>query len=317
MTEHMVLVGNPVVDFTIIVEHFPIVPDDNQKYTARFVTPGGSATTMYLGARLGMKMSLLGHMGQDDFGDTWLKLAQQHPNIDVSGVVRLPGKDTSVTVVVADPHGHHVFLGTRDWMHHTLAERPAWAAAIHEADVTMVTGWNYRSFGEQINLEIFEAARASGKATFYDAGPEQNFWPKEAAAKMLAMTTVLLLTMEEAQVITGRTLPPQDIVQALLDYGPQIVLLKLGGDGNIAASRDGLVRHPGFPVEVVDTTGAGDAIVAAAGLAYLRGFDLEQFAIFCNAVGAAKVAKLGAGVNAPTHDEVEAILHHAGINLAF
>ena len=315
MPEKMAIIGGPVIDFTIVIEHFPVVPDDNQKYTARFVTPGGNATTLFMGARLGMEMSLLGHMGQDDFGEMWLKLAH-HPNINLSTLVAVPGHPTSISVVVADAHGRHVFLGSADGIHASLAERPGWAAAIREADITALNGWNYRSFGERINLEIFEAARAAGKATFYDAGPEQHFWPKEATAKMLAMTTLLMLTEEEAEVITGRALPPEDMARALLDLGPELVLLKMGAAGNIVCNRGGLARHPGFPVEVVDTTGAGDSIVAAAGFAYLRGFDLEQFAIFCNAVGAAEVAKLGAGINAPTREEVEAILCHAGINLA-
>jgi sugar/nucleoside kinase (ribokinase family) len=69
---------------------------------------------------------------------------------------------------------------------------------------------------------------------------------------------------------------------------------------------------PGFPVEAVDATGAGDSLDAAVLYGYLRGLSLPALGALGNATGAAKVQKLGTGHNLPTMNEVAAVLKRFG-----
>jgi len=68
---------------------------------------------------------------------------------------------------------------------------------------------------------------------------------------------------------------------------------------------------------VRDTSAAGDSFDAAFIYAYLRGWSLADVAAFANAVGAAKVQKIGSGTQVPTADEVRAVLKKYGVPLDF
>ncbi|MFQ5932513.1 MAG: PfkB family carbohydrate kinase, partial [Nitrospiraceae bacterium] len=73
---------------------------------------------------------------------------------------------------------------------------------------------------------------------------------------------------------------------------------------------------PGFAVEVVDTTAAGDSFDAAVIYGYLSGLEPVRTATLANAVGAAKARKRGTGHQVPTVDEIRNVLENAGHNSA-
>ena len=73
-------------------------------------------------------------------------------------------------------------------------------------------------------------------------------------------------------------------------------------------TRDGTFDSPGFPVVARDVAGAGDCFAAAFVYGHLSGWGLERAAVLANATGAAKVQKRGTGRQAPTPDEVRAVL---------
>src|SRR5690606_1105176 len=116
----------------------------------------------------------------------------------------------------------------------------------------------------------------------------------------------LLLTAEEAQHITEAQ--GADAARELQARGPDAVVLKLGADGCLVAHETGVVHHPGFEVEVVDTVGAGDSFVAAFIAAYLRGDDWRACAALANAMGAAVAATQGAGRSVPPLSRILQIL---------
>ena len=84
--------------------------------------------------------------------------------------------------------------------------------------------------------------------------------------------------------------------------------LKLGGEGCHLISRDQSTHFPAYPVPAVDLTGAGDSFDGAIIYGFLQRLSLERLGTLANATGAAKVGKLGTGLNMPTADEIRAIL---------
>jgi sugar/nucleoside kinase (ribokinase family) len=78
------------------------------------------------------------------------------------------------------------------------------------------------------------------------------------------------------------------------------------------ATAEAHVQVPGFPVEVRDTAGAGDAFTSACVYGYLKGWSLEKMGLLANAVGAMAVAKLGTGTMLPQREEIAALLHQHG-----
>jgi ribokinase len=85
------------------------------------------------------------------------------------------------------------------------------------------------------------------------------------------------------------------------------VVVTLGAEGALVASAEGLARVPSVAVDVVDTTGAGDAFAAALAWRLGAGVPLAEAAAYAARVGAAAVTKPGAQESYPTAAEVEAL----------
>ena len=102
--------------------------------------------------------------------------------------------------------------------------------------------------------------------------------------------------------------PPSAVTERLCMDGADIAIVTLGERGAVA-SWDGQTRaFPAFPVDVVDTTGAGDAFHGAFMFALMQGWDVPRMAHFAAAVGALNCRALGGRSALPTRDEVNALL---------
>jgi ribokinase len=97
--------------------------------------------------------------------------------------------------------------------------------------------------------------------------------------------------------------------QALRALGPQTVILKLGDQGCLCSDGGTEIISPGFPVQAVDTTAAGDTFNAALGVALCEQMPLGEALRFANAAAAISVTRLGAQSSAPSRDEVDAFLN--------
>lgn len=95
------------------------------------------------------------------------------------------------------------------------------------------------------------------------------------------------------------------VAQKLLNAEVKKVVLKLGANGALLATRDGIKHIKGVKVHPVDTTAAGDAFTTSLSVAYAQGKTLEEAAVFANYVGALTVAKFGAQPSIPSMDEVK------------
>jgi sugar/nucleoside kinase (ribokinase family) len=90
------------------------------------------------------------------------------------------------------------------------------------------------------------------------------------------------------------------------------VALKLGPEGCLVGNGEGFWRVPGFAVEALDSTGAGDSFGAGMIAGYLGGLDWQSSAVLANAMGAMAAANVGAATVAPRAQEVQDLLrqHH-------
>ncbi len=126
----------------------------------------------------------------------------------------------------------------------------------------------------------------------------------EISKPVLDKTTILFPSGEEAEMLAGIK-GAEKACKKLLEMGPKIVVLKQGKDGCTIYS-SGLVdeiRVPGFEVEEIDPTGAGDSFDGAFIVGYLAGWDLKRIGKFANAAGALKVQFFGPMSNT-SYDEV-------------
>ncbi|MCL4560834.1 MAG: carbohydrate kinase family protein [Chloroflexi bacterium] len=299
-------IGDLVVDLVMTIPSLPVEADRVQIASSLFIEPGGAGNFLIAGSRLGMKMSALGVIGRDVFGDAIVS-ALEAEQVDLSSLIRQPGGSTTAVVVLVDRVGRHTFLG-KYGEGPVVSFNEGWRRAVEAAGVVFSCGYVLQEKRlADACLEALEHASRSGVPTFFDPGPDMALASDEQRQWAVAASRVLLMTEEEIPYMTGG----QEGIGAaaqLLGRGPQVVCIKRGGLGCLILTPEGEVEHPGFPVSVRDTTAAGDAFDAAFIAAYLLGWSLHDVAVFANAMGAAKVRKMGSGGRVPTAEEVQAVL---------
>ena len=314
MAHSVVVLANAVVDLCIRIGWFPVLPAEHQMTGKRLFTPGGMANSLICGARLGLEMVSLGNIGQDDLSDLWYsKMRAEGVNVEL--MLQHPDKATTYALVLSVANGEHVFIGDRGDPASGPAVFPSsWQKVIAGADAILLAGWNYLSLGAAPNLVAAELAQAAGVPIFFDPGPEVLDIPPDWMHRQLAASTVTLLTREEAHLILGHDGEPEIMAAEILALGPEIVILKLGGEGMIARSAIETVQQPGFEVQVEDMTAAGDSVAASVIYSYLAGHSLARMVTLANATGAVAVSKFGAGTSVPYPHEVIALLRANGID---
>ncbi|MCZ9342390.1 PfkB family carbohydrate kinase, partial [Streptomyces sp. TRM76130] len=121
--------------------------------------------------------------------------------------------------------------------------------------------------------------------------------PRPLPREVLDACDPLVVNEHEAKVLLGAARvsdDPGDWARILLAKGPRSVVVTLGAEGALVASEEGVARVPSVPVDVVDTTGAGDAFTAALACRLGAGATLTEAAAYAARVGAAAVTKAGA-----------------------
>jgi len=307
----ILILGDLLADLSLRIESFPVQAGGMQRVSYFELGPGGAANTAIAAARLGLAVGQLGEIGDDRAG-RWIVEDLKAEGLDVSGVIASAQATTAVAGVIVDAHAEPAYLGYpgRQYLPSLPVE---WAERIQKAEALFVDGWVDHTRQADLILEGLQAARDSGVPSFFDPGPGNpaldNAWHAAACRR----TTVVLATEDEAQRISGRS-DPLESAKAILALGPELVVIKRGVAGCFLVRQDEVYLAGGYPVDALDTTGAGDSLDAAVIDGYLRRLPLSALGTLANAVGAAKVLKLGTGRNVPTREEVRAVLKRFGVD---
>jgi 5-dehydro-2-deoxygluconokinase len=157
------------------------------------------------------------------------------------------------------------------------------------------------------------ATRRRRAVTVHDLDYRDVFWPsRDEAARWnreaLSHATVVVGNVDEVAVVLGRRLPASRAARALLELGPELAVVKLGGEGALAATREQTVVVPPVQIEVVNGLGAGDGFGGALCHGLLAGWPLGRTLRFANAAGALVASRLGCSDDMPTLAEVEELL---------
>ncbi len=303
-------IGDLVADIITVIPALPAQAGQHQVADEVRLEPGGGANFLIAGARLGWPMAAIGALGADEWGQRVAE-ALRAEGIDLSGVTH-SGTTTTVIVLVSR-QGEHVFLG--QYGHGpTVALGEAAAGLLHRAGAVFCAGYTLREARlAEAALAALAQAKAAGIPVYFDPGPQMAGVPPEIRARLLPLVDVLLTTVEEIPLLVDGSTPAD-----LLATGAGVVVVKRGAAGCavVAAGESApVVDLPGHPVSVVDTAAAGDSFNAGFMVGRLRGWSLAEAARLANAVGAAKVQKLGGGRNVPTLLEVQAVIERFKISV--
>ncbi|MEV5831760.1 carbohydrate kinase family protein [Spirillospora sp. NPDC052242] len=287
------------------VEGIPAGQDTVVVEEIRATAAGAAAGTAVALARLGNEVVSVGAIGDDDLGDLLVAIMNRN-GVDVTGLVRRTADQTSASVLPIRGDGgrpsFHV-PGANLTLTPAAVERGLLVAAdaVHLGGPDVTFGLNDPAF-----FAMLEAARANGTIVTMDLLSNLPDLLKGAAA-FLPHVDHVLPNQEQAAAMTGET-DPEKAALALRAEGPASVIVTLGGDGSLLATADGVTHLPALPVDVVDTTGCGDAYCAGFVTALVRSRPVADAARWGTAAAATVAQGLGSDAGLTDLDAVLALL---------
>lgn len=279
-------------DVTLRVDALP-EPDGEARIQSQNRSGGGSAANVAVAlAGLDVETGLVGSIGTDENGHL-ARRELTRTGVDLTHLVEVEDGATTVKYLIVAPDGEVMVLGNDGANEHV---EPT------DIDADYVRGADHLHLTSQrpdTAAELGRIARSAGLTVSFDPGrrlAERDFAPA------LAHSDVIFLNEREAGTILD-----DDLEHPSSELHGRVVVTKHGVDGASIHTPTGSYTHPGFSVESVDTTGAGDAFAAGFIATFLRHGDYERALEFANACGAMASLEDGART-APTRAEVEAFL---------
>ena len=253
----------------------------------RMTAAGSAGGTALVLARLGAEVRSAGAVGTDPVGDMLVRLLARD-GVDASLLVRRDAEQTSASVLPIRPNGDrpafHV-VGANGTYGPDDAPWDAIAGATH----LHLGGPEF--MGGEAAAQILSRAREGGVVTSADILAPGDPGLLEWIGPCLEHLDYLLPNDEQAMGFTG-TDDVEAACRALVERGVGCVAATCGADGVIIVDADGAERVPAFEIDVVDTTGCGDAFSAG----FLRGLSLDRSRREAAVLGCAAAALVAQGL---------------------
>jgi fructokinase len=308
----VVALGELLIDFT------PAGKSENGN-TLFEMNPGGApANVLTVVTKLGGKSAFIGKVGDDQFGH-FLRQVLENNNIETKGLKNTILANTTLAFVHLDKSGERSF---------TFYRNPGADMMLNNDDIDLSLIDNSKIFhfgslsltdepSRTATLTALKYAKRNNKIISYDPNWRPTLWKDEKSAKKemffpLKYVDIVKLSLEEMQFLTGES-NIQIASDILYNMGIKLVLVTLGQDGCYYKHSSGYGQIPAYSVDVVDTTGAGDAFLGGVlyniskigySLEKVSRREIEKIIEFSNAVGGLCTTKKGAIPAMPTMEDV-------------
>jgi sugar/nucleoside kinase (ribokinase family) len=265
---------------------------------------GSASAIMAMGlARLGTSVAFVGHVGQDLFGRLCLE-EMAGRGIDLSRVLQAGGPKTGLTVSITSPRDRALvtYLG---------AIRALTGADVPDASLRGFDHLHSSSFFFQDGLrpdlpDLFARAHRAGLTTSLDTGFDPSGRWDGGLRETLRETDLFFPNEVELAALTGTEDPTEGLRR--LENGRTRVVAKLGKNGAMTLDGGQAVHVPAYPVEAVDTTGAGDSFNAGFLHRWLQGAPILECLRLGAACGALSTLGLGGTAAQPGLADAEALV---------
>ncbi len=273
--------GVNALDLIAIIDGYP-QPDTKVQFREFDVQGGGVvATAMAACARLGLRTRYIGKVG----GDFWSRLALRtlsREGVDVRHVIRVKGSPGHVSIVLADrATGQRTLFFRRPPAYEIAPEE------IRREPLTAGRLLHVDGIDAPAALQAVRWAREAGMTVTMDG---ERIVPGIERVWPLVDLLVCNPRFLASQAGTGEA---EEQLRRLQGRGPARVAVTLAAEGVLALEGDRLLRVGGFPVQAVDTNGAGDVFHGACAVGEVRGWPFEWTLTFAAAVAAMKCRSLG------------------------
>ncbi len=301
--------GGVTTDQIGVVDHIPSSDEVIRLQEYRLQQGGMVATALVAAARLGAETEFLGAVGDDQNGRFAVERFAAE-GVGTAGVRVVPGSISAFSFILVEK-----VSGKRTIIHEPGVQRNRRLNDLPGDPSAFLSGVGYLhldGFWMDTAVALAENAKEAGIPITLDIGQNQRD-PK--IGTLLALADFVVPSLAFSRRYT-QSEEGQSAAQALLGYGAKAVIQTLGEQGAFVATREGQsFTVPAFPVQVVDTTGAGDSFHGGFLFALSRGYPLREAVVFASAVAALKCTRLGGQAGLPSYPQVQRFLSDRGVRL--
>lgn len=292
--------GDCDVDIFIQIEHLPAWGEKRPADLIGIEGGGVAANFCCAASTLGLRTALMSTVGGDEFGRTAVASVRGF-GVDVAGIVVKTGVSTYFSTSCLDGRGEKALTIIR-----TPAFFPAWAD-LDQRKLTQGRALHIAPFDLTVATRAASMARQAGVVVSIDLEPAMIAGGLGDVTGLLRATDILFINDLAAAQLFGAD-QPEAAARELLKLGPTTVAVTRGPRGVYARTAREECDIPAYPVEVADTTGAGDSFNAAFLGERLRGASLDQATRFAAAAAALSITAVGARSRLPTRRHVTRFL---------
>jgi ribokinase len=305
------VLGSFVVDLTARTPHMP-VPGETVLGKSFKLGPGGKGGNQATAAaRAGSKVNLITKLGEDEFGSIAVKSFKNDGiNLDYTPISKT--EPTGSALILVDDNGENMIVVTLGACG-TITRDEVFAAEeiIKKSSVLVIQ----LETSNEANIAAVELANKYKVPNVFNPAPYNNNYPKEILSKVTYVTP----NETEAGYMSGMDIIDDDsalkAANIIKSLGVKCVIITLGKRG--ALIYENLNNHafiPSFKVDVIDTTGAGDAFNGGFAHAIEKGMPVKEAVYYANAVAAISVTKFGTAPAMPTEKDIDDFLKKAENN---
>ena len=297
-------IGACVMDTLLEIPNFP--KEDTKMRANKVKQAGGGpvATGLVAAAKLGAKTEYLGVLSDDAGGkfllDDFKKYKVKTDNVEILSGFR---SFTSVIWLSSESSSRTCVFDKGDLPPLKLNNEQK--KAIINADLLMIDGNEINGAAEAVKI-----ACENGTKVLYDAGGIYD-----NVDSLLPFVDILIPSEEFALGITGEKTVEAAAKKLYFEYNPEVVVITEGKKGGTLYDGTSITVYPAFPVNVVDSNGAGDVFHGAFAAGFLKGFDFLKCCFFASAVSALKCTGVGARESVPDYETVKKFLKENGYEL--
>ena len=256
----------------------------------RLTVAGTAGGTIIDCAKLGLSTLAVGAVGDDEKADFVVSVLEKF-GVDTAGFERIKGVPTSSTILNIRPNGERPALHLRGACDYFLPPNKE-KLDIFDCKVFHLGGTGLlKKLDGSVSVELLKEAKEKDCITTWDliGATESTI---NIVKPLLPHIDYFMPSIEEASIMCGLD-DPMDIAKYYLDNGVKNCVLTMGGEGSLFVNKDETIKTPAFDINVVDTTGCGDAFNAGIITSLINNFDLEQSLKFATTTSGLVATGLG------------------------
>lgn len=293
----IIVIGDVDADIYYFVDHLPTWDEGVLVKGTKITSGGKGANTACVLSTLGAKTGIVTVVGDDDFGRRGV-VSLKNNNVDISGLEISDEDNTYHCVVMLDDTGEKAML-----VRTTKLLYPSSSQLIEKS--SYIRSAKYAHFiGLNPDLMINPVIDAKNHGVKVSIDIDAAYKGLDAYSEILRYVNILLINKQGAE----RFFPEMEIsqmVDELLKYGPEIVVITAGSVGSYAGTLAGERKiFPAYEAQVVDTTGAGDTFSGSFVYAIMNGYTLNEALEFASSAAAISISAIGAQGHLPKQSEI-------------